>query len=98
MPFPKMRIPNTIQMPAAARRAFTLVEIMVSGALFVLMIALVMGMVISQSKFGLAIGNYADMNEYSRKVISQLEQDMRLTRSVSAISSTSLDANVVPPT
>jgi hypothetical protein len=93
-----MRTLNQRPPVRAKKKAFTLVEVIVAATLFVITVGLVMGMVISQTKFGIAIGNYSDMNEYSRKVVSQLEKDMRLARTITTISPTALDANIVPST
>lgn len=71
-----------------ALKGFSLIEVLVSAGLFTVMVALVMGMVVYQSRFGLSLGNYADMNTASRKVMTQFEQDMRMARVINADFST----------
>lgn len=76
-------------------RAFTLVEVMFSAAIMAIMVTLVMGVVVTQSKVGISIGNYADMNESGRKAMTRFETDMRLARKLTAISATGVDSHVV---
>lgn len=82
----------------ARRRGFTLVELMISSGIFVVMISLVMGMVVMQSRFGVSLGHYADMNEYSRKAMTRFEKDMRLVLNVEpGFSDTEVKANLLSP-
>ena len=85
--------------PSGARRhGFTLVELMISSGIFVVMISLVMGMVVMQSRFGVSLGHYADMNEYSRKAMTRFEKDMRLVLNVEpGFSDTEVKANLLSP-
>lgn len=80
------------------RRAFTLAELVISVGIFSIMIALVMGMVVTQSRFGLALGNYADMTEGTRRAVTRFENDMRAVINVDAgFSDTAVTVNALYP-
>lgn len=77
------------------RRGFTLVEVIISASITVIMVTLVLGIVVTQSKVGISIGNYADMNESGRRVMTKFETDMRLARKLTTMANSSVQANVV---
>lgn len=90
-----MKPSNKFRTVAPVRRAFTLIELIVSASITVIMVTLVMGIVVTQSKVGISIGNYVDMNESGRRVMTKFETDMRLARKLNTITNTSVQANVV---
>lgn len=73
-----------------ATKAFTLVELMVASSIFTVMVALVMGMVVFQSQYGVTVQHYVDMNEASKHAVTQFEQDMRLVKSVDSASNSTV--------
>jgi hypothetical protein len=77
------------------RAAFTLVEVTVASSIFVMMIALLTGVIITQTKFGLSIGNYAEMNSASVKLLTQFDKDMRMAKTVTTMKSTEVVVQIV---
>lgn len=54
-----------------------------------------MSVVVSQAKLGISVGNYSDMNEYSRRVLSRFDKDMRMSAKVTAMTETEVTVVVV---
>jgi hypothetical protein len=77
------------------RAGFTLVEVTVASSIFVMMIALLTGVIITQTKFGLSIGNYAEMNSASVKLLTQFDKDMRMAKTVTTMTSTEVVVQIV---
>lgn len=77
------------------RRAFTLAEVIIAASIFVVMIGLVMTVVVAQARFGAGLGNYSDMNEYSRKAVTRFDRDMRMATSVSSMGTTDVTVTVI---
>ncbi len=80
----------------AGRRAFTLVEVLLASSIFVVMAALVLSVVVAQAKLGVSVTNYSDMNEYSRRVLTRFDKDMRMASKVALMNSDEVTVSVVP--
>lgn len=72
-------------------------EVMISASIFAVLVSIVMGMVVFQSRFGMSIGNYSDMNTASRQVMTSVEQDVRSAVSVVAAEPRKMEIQVLAP-
>lgn len=88
-------IPSPVNPRRAGRAAFTLVEILVATVIGVAAIALVMGMVVAQSRLSASIGNYHDMNAQNRHAMSLMEADLRATNSIQSMTANTLNFKIV---
>src|SRR5882672_8367843 len=86
---------HQLKVNAMRRKAFTLSEIIIASTVFAILAALAMYSVVSQSKLGLSIGKYADMNTYSRKVLTQFEKDMRMVTIVKSMSASEVIVTII---
>lgn len=77
------------------RRAFTLSELLIASSVFVVMVALLCGVVVAQTKCGVSLGNYADMNESSRRLFTQFDKDMRMAKDVSVMGAQEVKADLI---
>lgn len=66
------------------RRAFTLVEVLVSAFVGSILAGMVMSAVVVQTKLGASVGNYEEMNRQGRIVLKTFESDMRQARTLLA--------------
>lgn len=78
-----------------ARRGFTLSEVLVASSIFVVLATVALWALVLQSKVGMAIGNYADMNAYSRQALSQFEKDMRMATNIQTMASSEVIVSVI---
>lgn len=76
-------------------RAFTLTEAIVAAVLSVGMLAMIMMIVVMQVRLAASTGNYAEMNEQNRRILTQFDNDMRAAASVSSWSATKVVATVI---
>ena len=88
-------IPSQVNRRRAGHAAFTLVEILVATVIGVAAIALVMGMVVTQSRLSASIGNYHDMNAQNRHAMSLMEADLRATNSIQSMTADTLNFKIV---
>lgn len=68
--------------PRHAGRGFTLVEVMVSAVLGSILMAMILGVVVTQTRLSASVGNYEEMNRQGRVVLKAFETDMRQARTL----------------
>lgn len=79
----------------AACRAFTLFETVIATGVSVLAFSAVASMMLFGSKSTVAMGNYSDLDLYSRKALDQMTTDIRQANKVLSCSSTQLQIQAV---
>ena len=81
--------------PVRRDRGFTLFETVVAASLSVMAFAAVASMMLYGSKSTVAMGNYADMDMYSRKALDQMTTDIRQANKVLSCTNNQLQIQAV---
>lgn len=87
--------PTSSERTRRSRRAFTLVEIIVSVTIGALLMATVLSVIILQAKLSTGIGNYADMNAASRQALSLFEREMRTAQSINIMEQNKVEGTFI---
>ncbi len=76
-------------------RGFTLIEVVLATSLSVLAFAAVASMMLYGSKSTVAMGNYADLDRYSRQALDQMTTDIRQANKVLSCTNNQLQIQAV---
>jgi Tfp pilus assembly protein PilW len=86
---------NPLRAPRGFRKGFSLVELMVAATEGSILTALVLGIFTTSVIVSVSVGNYSDMHDRNKVVMTKFERDFREASRLTAFSATGTTAEVL---